>query len=178
MKIFFLFVILQVAITSAVAQTPVSTTLPPAAPASAPASTDTQAPRAIPDSVEPLPGTLFFSREQRERLDRARKRGEVIEDGIEAPPETPPVINGFLRRADGKTIVWVDGKAYPEGPEKLAQKVQAADVGGGVAPKISILPDAPQVAVKRAIKPRAKIPPKPSPKPASSSPAPAKSAGK
>ncbi len=96
-------------------------------------------PQEIPDATQPLSGTLFFSREQRDRLDRARKRGDVIDESGAVAPDAPPVITGFLRRSDGKTTVWVDGKSYSDRNPKLVQRVQSNDVGGEAKNNIKIL---------------------------------------
>ncbi len=139
---------------------PTTATLP------VPATSATQAPpQAIPDATQPLSGTLFFTREQRDRLDRARKRGEVVEENEATAPETPPVINGVLRRSDGKTTVWVDGKPYADRTPKLVQSVQPNDVGGEAKQNIKILgalepAAAPGKKVTRVLKPKS-LPSKP-----------------
>lgn len=97
------------------------------------------APQAIPDDFQPLPGTLFFSREQRDRLDRARKRGEVVDEGGAILLETPPVIGGYLRRSDGKITVWVDGKPYADRAPTLVQRVGPAEIGGDNRDRVKIL---------------------------------------
>ena len=63
----------------------------------------------IPSTSQALAGRLFFSREQRERLDRVRAGGGTV---VEADVVDPPVsrINGFVKRSDGETAVWVDGR--------------------------------------------------------------------
>jgi hypothetical protein len=52
--------------------------------------------------------TLFHTAQERERLDRVR-RGE--------PPEAPsaktnvtPAVTGFVKRSDGQSTVWIDGR--------------------------------------------------------------------
>ena len=63
----------------------------------------------IPSTSQALAGRLFFSREQRERLDRARAGGGTV---VEADIVDPPVsrINGFVKRSDGDMAVWIDGR--------------------------------------------------------------------
>ena len=50
-------------------------------------------------------GTLFFTPEERARLDKQR-RGEP-----EVPAATPgkPEVTGFVRRSDGRNTVWING---------------------------------------------------------------------
>ena len=88
-------------------------------------------PRKIADTAEPLAGTLFFSREQREKIDRARLRGEPIDEESVFLPDRKSVINGFVRRSDGKATVWVDGEPLSKVTLVIADMVQPSDVGGG-----------------------------------------------
>lgn len=88
-------------------------------------------PRQIADTTEPLVGTLFFSREQREKIDRARLRGEPIDEESILTPDRKSVINGFVKRSDGKATVWVDGEALSKVTLVIADMVQPSDVGGG-----------------------------------------------
>ena len=83
-----------------------------------------------PDAAKPLEGRLFFSPEERQRMDRARKRGLVPgEDGqIMEPPAS--VLNGFVKRSDGNTAVWVDGVPRWNANSKNADGLLPADVGG------------------------------------------------
>ena len=83
-----------------------------------------------PDAAKRLEGRLFFSPEERQRMDRARKRGLVTgEDGqIMEPPAS--VLNGFVKRSDGNTAVWVDGVPRWNANSKNADGLMPADVGG------------------------------------------------
>ncbi|HWH38751.1 MAG TPA: hypothetical protein VNU21_02880 [Usitatibacter sp.] len=65
-------------------------------------------------------GTLFFSPEERARLDQQR-RGELApppkaaaaattERGRPAAPVRPPVLTGYVQRSDGRDTVWIDGR--------------------------------------------------------------------
>jgi hypothetical protein len=89
--------------------------------------------------LEPTPkvltGTLFNTREQRERLDRARQRGGLPENEVVAIVEPErSVINGFVKRSDGRDTVWVDDvmKRDPrsEVMERLEPNVVGSIVGG------------------------------------------------
>jgi hypothetical protein len=52
-------------------------------------------------------GTLFFSAEERARLDRLR-RGEGEPAAAPAPGQASAV-TGFVKRSDGRNTVWIDG---------------------------------------------------------------------
>ena len=63
-------------------------------------------------------GTLFFSPEERARLDQQR-RGELAppkpaaaatERGRPAAPARPPVLTGYVQRSDGRDTVWINGR--------------------------------------------------------------------
>ena len=91
----------------------------------------------IPSTSQALAGRLFFSREQRERLDRARAGGGiVVETGVVDPPVSR--INGFVKRSDGETAVWVDGKARYNVVSENVARLQPQDVGG-MPGKVKIL---------------------------------------
>jgi hypothetical protein len=59
-------------------------------------------------------GTLFMSPEQRERLDRLR-RGETPAEGAPHAATGAREITGYVKRSDGRSTVWIDGR-----PETLA----------------------------------------------------------
>jgi hypothetical protein len=59
-------------------------------------------------SAQPL-GTLFHSAAERETLDRQR-RGETVAQA--AAPRPDPVITGYVKRSDGRSTVFLDGKPY------------------------------------------------------------------
>ena len=78
-----------------------------------------------------LTGTLFNTREQRERLDRARQRGGVIEDNVETMVEAKPsVINGFVKRSDGRDTVWVDDVMKRDPRAEVIEQLEPNMVGG------------------------------------------------
>ena len=88
-------------------------------------------PSKIADTTEPLVGTLFFSREQREKIDRARLRGVRIDEKSVLFLDGRPVINGFVKRSDGFTTVWVDGQPLSKVTLATSNMVEPSDVGGG-----------------------------------------------
>lgn len=81
-----------------------------------------------------LTGTLFNTREQRERLDRARQRGGVIEDNVETIIEPKrSVINGFVKRDDGHNTVWVDDVMNRNPRTEVIEQLEPSMVGGNIA---------------------------------------------
>lgn len=64
-------------------------------------------------------GTLFFSPEERARLDQQRrgdlepppKAAAATEHGRPAAPARPPVLTGYVQRSDGRDTVWINGRA-------------------------------------------------------------------
>jgi hypothetical protein len=77
-----------------------------------------------------LGGTLFFARGERAHMDRARK------GGVPAPPPedryTPAksnAINGFVKRGDGTTTVWVDEQTRQNVEPAVAAQLESMSVG-------------------------------------------------
>ena len=63
-------------------------------------------------------GRLFFTPEQRTALD-ARRKARVPDKPAATPQVESPVtrVNGAVRRTGGKSTVWVNGEAIPEGAQ-------------------------------------------------------------
>ena len=63
---------------------------------------------------EPSLGRLFFTPAQRLALEEARRKNVRAEVQAEEKPKAPPVRNvsvtGVVRRSDGESTVWVNGK--------------------------------------------------------------------
>lgn len=82
------------------------------------------------DSAKRLDGRLFFSPLERQRIDSARKRGidpvndEQLSDG------QAPILNGFVKRSDGNTVVWVDGNLRWNARTAGTSSLAPIDVGG------------------------------------------------
>jgi hypothetical protein len=79
----------------------------------------TSAPSTV--TIAPLSGTLFFSDMDRSQLDRARdqvKRGGKTQEIVSNRLSSNMVINGFVKRNDGNTTIWVD--------DALKTKISAA----------------------------------------------------
>ncbi len=91
---------------------------------------------AEPAPVQALTGTLFQTPAERARLDRLRSGVVVQSTTTVAPPTfsppvavTEPVINGFVKRSDGNSTLWVDGKSVEDASPELVGAVQPMDVG-------------------------------------------------
>ncbi len=56
-------------------------------------------------------GTLFFSPQEREQMDRLR-RGETVTADVSVEPAAHAV-TGFVKRSDGHDTVWIDGRPVP-----------------------------------------------------------------
>ncbi len=72
--------------------------------------------------AEQAMGRLFFTPEQRARMDVARQQERSIKFEVELEPEAsapPPAnltLNGVITRSDGRTIMWINNKI--QGGEK------------------------------------------------------------
>ncbi|MGH8687511.1 MAG: hypothetical protein ACREVQ_07360 [Burkholderiales bacterium] len=76
----------------------------------------------VPASGQAL-GRLFFTPEQREALD-ARRKARLPDRpvAVEASPTTR--VDGYVRRSQGKSTVWLDGYAVPEGTQPEGLRVR------------------------------------------------------
>jgi hypothetical protein len=63
-------------------------------------------------------GRLFFTPEQRAALD-ARRKARVPDKPAATPQADSPItrVNGAVQRSGGKSTVWVNGEALPEGAQ-------------------------------------------------------------
>ena len=128
----------------------------------APAST------AVPlDTTNRLDGRLFFSAQERQRLDNVRKRGLVLgNDGqpVQAPPS---ILNGFVKRSDGSAALWIDGNVRWNAQGKNTASLVPSDVGGpaeyvrATVGEPKALASRPTGRTRKAVKPRAKTVTKP-----------------
>ena len=114
-----------------------------------------------PDAATRLEGRLFFSAEQRQRMDDARKRGLVSGDDGRVVEPPPSVLNGFVKRSDGNTAVWVDGVPRWNAQSKNADSLSPGDVGGPASylrassGETVAVPVRQTVRARKAVKPRA-----------------------
>ena len=68
-------------------------------------------------------GRLFFTPEQRAALD-ARRKARVPDQPAAALDESPSTrLDGYVKRAGGKSTVFVNGEAIPEGAQTEVMKV-------------------------------------------------------
>ena len=88
--------------------------------------------------------TLFLAAEERERLDRLR-RGESAEARSPATsPRPPAAVTGFVKRSDGRSTVWLDGRPVPlSGPAATPYTDPAQMRGARRDPAIEFKPSPP-----------------------------------
>jgi hypothetical protein len=69
-------------------------------------------------------GRLFFTPEQRSALD-ARRKARVPDKPAATPVTESPLtrVDGAVRRSGGRSTVWVNGEAIPEGAQSDAARV-------------------------------------------------------
>ena len=77
-------------------------------------------------------GRLFFTPEQRTALD-ARRKARVPDKPAAAPVAASPLtrVDGAVRRAGGKSTVWVNNEAIPEGSQPDGARVVTREPGAG-----------------------------------------------
>ena len=118
-------------------------------------------PTVPPETTKRLDGRLFFSAQERQRLDDARKRGLVIGDDGQPVQAPPSVLNGFVKRSDGSTALWVDGNVRWNAQGKNVASMVPSDVGGpaeyvkATSGESMALGPKPIRRAKKAVKPRA-----------------------
>ena len=65
-------------------------------------------------------GTLFSSSEERARLDRLRRGDPEVPQAM-TQRSSNPMVTGYVRRSDGRSTVWIDGRpVVVSGPEASA----------------------------------------------------------
>ena len=79
--------------------------------------------------TQQLAGTLFFNQQQRDRMDRARKPGAIAVESVSDDP-APSALNGFVKRSDGQSAIWVDGQPRYNVQSDGVRRLQPSDVGG------------------------------------------------
>jgi len=72
-------------------------------------------------------GRLFFTPEQRAALDarRAARLPDTPAPVVAASPTTR--LDGYVKRSAGKSTVWVDGQAVPEGTQPEGLRLRRGD---------------------------------------------------
>jgi hypothetical protein len=89
------------------------------------------APRAAP--AQEL-GRLFFTPEQREALD-ARRRARLPDKPAALAPSPTTRLDGSVKRSLGKSTVWVDGSAVPEGTQPDGLRIRR----GGDPSRVTVI---------------------------------------
>lgn len=74
-------------------------------------------------------GALFYTPEERARLDKLR-RGEPLEPRAAVPGamRSPQALTGFVQRSDGRTTVWIDGNPVPLATSRNTPKLDPKSV--------------------------------------------------
>ena len=75
-------------------------------------------------------GRLFFTPEQRAELD-ARRKARLPDKAAAEPPAQAPItrVDGVVRRAGGRSTVWIDGEAIQEGAQPGAARLAPREPG-------------------------------------------------
>ena len=79
-------------------------------------------------------GRLFFTPEQRNTLD-ARRKARVPDKPAAAAVASPTTrLDGYVRRSEGPSTVWVNGESLPEAPRERDGRVSVpvGEAGGRV----------------------------------------------
>ncbi|MEO5691877.1 MAG: hypothetical protein ABIQ72_02030 [Usitatibacter sp.] len=77
-------------------------------------------------------GTLFYTAEERARLDRLRRGDpQVVEGVVAAPAYGPREVTGFVKRSDGRSTLWIDGIAVPATSPRARALLDPKTVRGG-----------------------------------------------
>jgi hypothetical protein len=80
--------------------------------------------RGLPAAAQEPLGRLFFTPEQREALD-ARRKARVPDKPAAAAAVAAPTLrlDGFVKRSDGRSTVWVNGEAQSEASSADAPRI-------------------------------------------------------
>ena len=112
------------------------------------------------NSASGLEGRLFYSAQERQRIEAARRRGFVFGDSSQLVDAPPSVLNGFVKRSDGNTAVWVDGNVRWNAQTQNAQNLVPSNVGGpavylkSTSGETQAASPKPSVNAKKAVKAR------------------------
>lgn len=93
-------------------------------------------------------GTLFFTPEERSRMDRQRSRGGA-QISLDEPRENPSTINGFVKRSDAVSTVWVDNQVRYSPSAQLMDAVEPHTVGSANS-RVLVRPTEPLAKTVRA----------------------------
>lgn len=123
---------------------------------------------------EPLGGTLFFSRDQRLQMDRNRDRAPSPGGDVGAVDLSRPTINGFVKRSDGVSAIWVDGKPRSIEDANVVARVQPGSVGMDIASVVADVPAEKSTPPDRLREKKTVKKPRAKPAPRAASPTPAR----
>jgi hypothetical protein len=79
-------------------------------------------------------GRLFFTPEQREALD-ARRRARLPDKPAALAPSPTTRVDGSVKRSLGKSTVWIDGSAVPEGTQPEGLRIRR----GGDPSRVTVI---------------------------------------
>jgi hypothetical protein len=79
-------------------------------------------------------GRLFFTPEQRDALD-ARRKARLPDKPAALAPSPTTRVDGSVKRSLGKSTVWVDGSAVPEGTQPEGLRIRR----GGDASRVTVI---------------------------------------
>jgi len=68
-------------------------------------------------------GRLFFTPEQRDALD-ARRKARLPDKPVALAPSPTTRIDGSVQRSSGRSTVWIDGAAVPDGTQPEGLRVR------------------------------------------------------
>lgn len=79
-------------------------------------------------------GRLFFTPEQRDALD-ARRQARLPDKPAALAPSPTTRIDGSVKRSLGKSTVWIDGSAVPEGTQPEGLRIRR----GGDPSRVTVI---------------------------------------
>ena len=79
-------------------------------------------------------GRLFFTPEQRDALD-ARRKARLPDKPVALAPSPTTRIDGSVKRSLGKSTVWIDGSAVPEGTQPEGLRIRR----GGDPSRVTVI---------------------------------------
>ncbi|MFN7219347.1 MAG: hypothetical protein ACK5UX_01740 [Burkholderiales bacterium] len=94
-----------------------------------------------------LTDRLFFSEDERARLDRARARG-VSTDELDAGISLAPTLDGVMRQVGGRTTYWINGTPRVVAPRARDPIVPNAMIGPELKAKVVDATTAPNADAK------------------------------
>ena len=97
------------------------------------------------DYSEQSLGTLFTSQQQRQDIEGGRRGGDMSEDQSLVGPSSVHV-NGVVKRSNGKSVVWINGKSTMESSMVDGIKVYSNSIN--TQNKVPVMIDGRKVYIK------------------------------